>query len=1209
MARVSIFADFRVWTPTAARLATGLMVGTFLTTTVALAAVVTSGTTSPTINTTGDYSTSSSVTAGRNADGALTVSGGSVATANRVYGGYSTSVTVPATLTGTIAVTGSGSTLRTTGDDNRVYVGYGTGVVGLVTVDNGGLIDTRYLNIGQFGTGTVTVTGSGSSIRATTQYGLSTGSNSYEAGYIDLGRDGGSGTLKVLNGATVYIGPGDTANTTTVTPVLAIGLDAGSSGAVTIDGAGSAISLVQTGRANWSAGQYGAQVGVGVSGTGTMMVSGGGSLSLDGGLDPAYVQVGARVGSTGTLNVTGTGSKVTVTGGAPSSDGSHTGFTVGRYGTGYLNVSAGGVVALASSDQPLFRIGQYEGSSGTVVVDGVGSSITVTQTATSLTGEDAGASLGVGYFGTGSLTIKNGASVSVDGGVNLANVNVGQRSGSSGSLVVTGAGSRLSVAGGSPVVTSIDENGIAASSNSGIIVGRSSNGTMEVSDGGAVSLTTTVGGVFAIGYDAGVTGSVLVTGKGSSITFTQTEVPSASNSGYAAHMRVSKYGTGYLTIAAGGAVTLDGGPSQAYANIGDKTADATGTVVVDGAGSIWTVKGAYSSYSPIGALINVGTYGTGSLTVSNGGSVVVSGTTGTGDINIGLNTGSTGTMTISGSGSTVAVSGSNSTGSADFATGVFVGVSGNGTLNVLNGGELTIDGSGDAYSGLYVGNSSGSTGSVLISGAGSTINAGKRVVIGLTNALTAGGTGTVEVGSGGSLIAENVYVGPSGTLRGVGSVTGTVVNRGGVVAPGGSSSVGTMTINGDYTQTSGTLAIRAAGANSVSALNVTGNATITGGTEAFTFVDGYTPAAGDRLRYIVAGGTVTESGVTRVYSGLSTDYLKAQDITLVAGDGTLRFLSNAVVQKEAAQTASAGQMRSTVANLGQTLSGRIGALTASAGGAGFRQPTRSSGISGIAGGDEASMSVDVGVWADGAYSRQERSAPNEKYGSNIYMAIVGVDVILGGNWVVGAAIAHDRADTNLISAVGGASARGVSGNLYVGRAFTPNLSANVVAGYGWSDNSIHSSLLGSRVSGDYGARRMTTAAGLQASAEYEGIRFTGNLGVRYSYQWADAYTASNGRRVQPGDTWLGQLHTDAEISYPVADWVTAFGSLGVDHDFIASPASTDSTLSESRLGMTAGGGLRFNLGDRFSAAISANREFLRDWQEGYTVDASVRWKF
>ena len=38
----------------------------------------------------------------------------------------------------------------------------------------------------------------------------------------------------------------------------------------------------------------------------------------------------------------------------------------------------------------------------------------------------------------------------------------------------------------------------------------------------------------------------------------------------------------------------------------------------------------------------------------------------------------------------------------------------------------------------------------------------------------------------------------------------------------------------------------AASAAEVSTLNVSGNATLTGGTETFSFVNGYTPAAGDR---------------------------------------------------------------------------------------------------------------------------------------------------------------------------------------------------------------------------------------------------------------------------------------------------------------------------------------------------------------------------
>ena len=92
---------------------------------------------------------------------------------------------------------------------------------------------------------------------------------------------------------------------------------------------------------------------------------------------------------TGTVNVTGSTSKWTGTSDA---------VYVGYYGPGYLNITSGGTVSTGG----ITYIGNESAASGygsgTVTVDGSGSSWTTGQ-------------LDVGYAGTGSLTISNGASV------------------------------------------------------------------------------------------------------------------------------------------------------------------------------------------------------------------------------------------------------------------------------------------------------------------------------------------------------------------------------------------------------------------------------------------------------------------------------------------------------------------------------------------------------------------------------------------------------------------------------------------------------------------------------------------------------------------------------------------------------------------------------------------------------------------------------
>ncbi len=97
-----------------------------------------------------------------------------------------------------------------------------------------------------------------------------------------------------------------------------------------------------------------------------------------------------------------------------------------------------------------------------------------------------------------------------------------------------------------------------------------------------------------------------------------------------------------------------------------------------------------------------------------------------------------------------------------------------------------------------------------------------------------------------------------GTLRGVGTFTGTVTNSGGTVHPG--HSPGVLTITGDYTQgAGGTLAADVAGTtpgSGYSQLAVSGNVTI-GGALAITTGAGFTPPTGHSYQVLTTGGSVT----------------------------------------------------------------------------------------------------------------------------------------------------------------------------------------------------------------------------------------------------------------------------------------------------------------------------------------------------------------
>ncbi|MBW1800712.1 MAG: hypothetical protein JRJ85_08275, partial [Deltaproteobacteria bacterium] len=405
-----------------------------------------------------------------------------------------------------------------------------------------------------------------------------------------------------------------------------VGTGSGADGTVTVDGAGS----LWDNSTSLRMGSYG--------GTGTLNVQGGGRVSSD------YSYLGHHSGSIGTVTVDGTGSLWE----------NSSVLRVGISGTGTLNVQGGGQVSNTDSS-----IGQQSGADGTVTVGGTGSlwdnsgSLYVGGSDTSAGGTGAltvqnDGTLGVGatlkLWSSGTLTLDGGTinTQSFDSSAGTFNFNTGTLTVDGGTyndgntdltIDSTGAGATLRlVNGGSATVTG------------NAYVGSNGTGSLTVQDGGKVSNAAGL-----LGANPGAFGTVSVNGAGSTW----------SSSSY---LYVGDSGTGTLNVLNGGQVST---LSAAY--VGDASG-SDGTVTVDGAGSTWT--------SP--SSLVVGKYGTGTLTVQNGGRV--SNTYG----DVGRHSGADGTVTVDGTGSLWDNSGSVYVGGNSTATG------GTGVLNIRNGSLVEV---------------------------------------------------------------------------------------------------------------------------------------------------------------------------------------------------------------------------------------------------------------------------------------------------------------------------------------------------------------------------------------------------------------------------------------------------------------------------------------------------------------------------------------
>ncbi len=258
-----------------------------------------------------------------------------------------------------------------------------------------------------------------------------------------------------------------------------------------------------------------------------------GSLTIDGGssLNSFATYLGYTAGVTGSTVIAGSGSTWTNKAGN---------FFVGEYGIGVVDITNGGTLATNG-----FYTGHYAGSSGTVHIDGSGSSVT-----------SSGTFL-VGMYGNATLTITSGGTAASTG--SIYGIELG-RSGS-GTVIVDGIGSTLTSA------TSLQ-------------VGRGGNGTMIITNGGAVNTTKST----QIAINSASNSGVTVNGVGSTWT--------------AASIQVGSSGKAYLSISDGGTVTATALSINSVSTLttdvgyGSLLSISSGTGTISNSGTIRLVVGA-----------------------------------------------------------------------------------------------------------------------------------------------------------------------------------------------------------------------------------------------------------------------------------------------------------------------------------------------------------------------------------------------------------------------------------------------------------------------------------------------------------------------------------------------------------------------------------------------------------------------------------------
>ncbi|MBE1159877.1 autotransporter domain-containing protein [Dyella acidiphila] len=504
---------------------------------------------------------------------------------------------------------------------------------------------------------------------------------------------------------------------------------------------------------------------------------------------------------------------------------------------------------------------------------------------------------------TGNGVTRDGDGVDVDGMVNITNTGTIQ------SLHAYDDNSEGITVGGGSIV------------NSGTIVGLNSatnaDGTANTGIGRGITLAgidkdPTTGNPIPIEGIYGNTtvtnsglirgqsdSAIAVTGAANAFTVTITNLAGGTLEGGGATAAAVNTGANQASVIDYGTITADsshlavylgsansslqilGGSAQINGNIDGGTGSSTLTIT-PGAGNAFSYDDAIADFAGV-------TLGAGTVTL-NGASSYSGNTTLTGGTLVLGNNSAIGTGSlITGSGANVA-----------YGNGIVLP----NTITLTdNSTTLEVDGNNSA---TQAGAISGAFG-LSKTGSGTLILDGVNTYSGTTTVQA----GTLEVGDSstpGAAVAGNVSVTAGGTLRGHGSIGGNVVNNG-TVWPGGS--IGTLTINGNYTQgAQGVLNIDATPSGQSGLLLVKGSASIQGSTVVLAQSGNWAP----RTNYTILTAAGGISG--QFASATSSLTFLTPQLSYAADSVTLSLERNDAAFASVAQTPNEREAAGAIESLG-----------------------------------------------------------------------------------------------------------------------------------------------------------------------------------------------------------------------------------------------------------------------------------------------------
>ncbi len=329
-------------------------------------------------------------------------------------------------------------------------------------------------------------------------------------------------------------------------------------------------------------------------------------------------------------------------------------------------------------------------------------------------------------------------------------------------------------------------------------------------------------------------------------------VTSSGSAEFSDSMRVGDEGTGVLTIEAGGNVASGSiGSAHGGTMIG---AQAAGEGTAHVAGS-WDV----------GAWLNVGDAGTGTMNIEPGGHVDT-----VGAVEIGKAVDSTGTVNVTGSNAALNVG---------FT--LRVGDEGTGTLQVTGGGEVA--GSTDAELARF----SDGDASVLVTGNNSELKVDGAIGVGggvdgaAGDFAAPGGTAVLTIKDGGHVEAGDlVTIWDEGTLEGNGTLQAAQLINEGTISPG--NSTGTLNVSGAFSQSSSGQLEIGVGEDGHDVLAIAGHAALSGALSV-ELIDDATFEPGQTLDILTADSISGQFNTSSLPDDWFVHYANDNAVRLVTG--------------------------------------------------------------------------------------------------------------------------------------------------------------------------------------------------------------------------------------------------------------------------------------------------------------------------------------